>query len=91
MPPRRAAGRGCCSTPTECVYEFMVGDLDAWIDALRALATSSAGATATAHAPRITREDYVNLLLLEDLERGARPAPEARLNSASPRGLRSLA
>jgi hypothetical protein len=46
-----------------CVYEFMVGDLDAWIDALEAVYRRRAREEGNAYAPRITREGYVNLLL----------------------------
>ena len=46
-----------------CVYEFMVGDLDAWIDALERVYQRRARETGNDHAPRITREGYVNLLM----------------------------
>jgi hypothetical protein len=49
-----------------CVYEFMVGDLDAWIDLLerwfQLRERRGDGA-----APVIEREDHVNPLLLEDI------------------------
>lgn len=46
----------------DCVYEFMVGDLDGWIDVFELVyrRRRRAGREAT---PRITREDYVNVLL----------------------------
>ncbi|MGD9571614.1 MAG: hypothetical protein AB7V62_07025 [Thermoleophilia bacterium] len=49
----------------ECVYELLVGDLDAWIDSLEVVyrRRNKAGKP---HFPAITREDYVNLLLSED-------------------------
>ena len=46
-----------------CVYEFMVGDLDAWIDALEAVYRRRAREVGNDYAPRITREGYVNLLI----------------------------
>jgi len=46
-----------------CVYEFMVGDLDAWIDALERVYQRRARETGNDHTPRITREGYVNLLM----------------------------
>jgi hypothetical protein len=49
----------------ECVYEFMVGDLDSWIDAFELIYKRRA-AQGSPHVPTITREDYVNLLLGEE-------------------------
>jgi hypothetical protein len=49
----------------ECVYEFMVGDLDVWIDSLER-AYQRRIAAGKPHMPKITREDYVNLLLTEE-------------------------
>ncbi len=46
-----------------CVYEFMVGDLDAWIDALERVYQRRARETGDDYMPRITREGYVNLLM----------------------------
>jgi hypothetical protein len=46
-----------------CVYEFLVGDLDAWIDSLEAVYRRRARADGNDHMPRITREGYVNLLI----------------------------
>ena len=46
----------------ECVYEFMVGDLDGWIDVF-VLVYRKRGRTGREDTPRITREDYVNVLL----------------------------
>ena len=46
-----------------CVYEFMVGDLDAWIDSLVRVYQRRASGTGHDHMPRITREGYVNLLM----------------------------
>ena len=46
-----------------CVYEFMVGDLDAWIDSLERVYQRRTRETGTEHAPLITREGYVNLLM----------------------------
>jgi hypothetical protein len=50
---------------TVCVYEIMVSDLDAWIDSLERLYVNRAKSGRT-HKPTITREDYTNLLLVED-------------------------
>ena len=49
----------------ECVYEFMVGDLDGWIDTFE-LVFRRRRRQGREHAPTITREDYVNVLLMED-------------------------
>ncbi len=46
-----------------CVYEFMVGDLDAWIDALERVYQRRERETGDDHMPQITREGYVNLLM----------------------------
>jgi hypothetical protein len=48
-----------------CVYEFMVGDLDAWIDTFERVYQIRAKRGIT-HAPTITREGYVNVLLSEE-------------------------
>lgn len=48
----------------ECVYEIMVGDLDGWIDVLE-LVYRQRRRRGSEHAPRIVREDYVNVLLEE--------------------------
>lgn len=49
----------------ECVYEFMVGDLDAWIDLLeRFFQLRERRGEGT--APPIRREDHVNPLLMEE-------------------------
>ncbi len=49
----------------ECVYELMVGDLDSWIDSLERVYVLRAK-KGKPHAPTITREGCVNLLLVED-------------------------
>jgi hypothetical protein len=49
----------------ECVYEFMVGDLDGWIDVFE-LVYRKRRRMGKLHTPRITREDYINALLMED-------------------------
>jgi hypothetical protein len=46
----------------ECVYEFMVGDLDGWIDVFE-LVYRKRRRHGREFTPRITREDYVNVLL----------------------------
>ena len=50
---------------SECAYELMVGDLDAWIDSLERVYMLR-GKRGKAHCPTITREGYVNLLLVEE-------------------------
>ena len=64
MPAGGRRPRMMIHTP-ECTYEFMVGDLDSWIDSLERLYTLRAK-RGKAHAPTITREGYTNLLLVED-------------------------
>lgn len=44
-----------------CVYELIVGDLDAWIDAIQRVYEIRAKG-GRPYMPRITRENYVNLL-----------------------------
>ena len=50
---------------SECAYELMVGDLDAWIDSLERVYVLRAKKGKT-HRPTITRDGYVNLLLSDD-------------------------
>jgi hypothetical protein len=50
----------------DCVYQFMVGDLDSWIDSLERIYRLRVKRGASQHVPVITREDYENLLLDED-------------------------
>ena len=50
---------------SECTYEFMVGDLDSWIDSLERVYVLRAK-KGRSHMPTITREGYTNLLLVED-------------------------
>lgn len=49
----------------ECAYELMVGDLDSWIDSLEKVYAIRAKKGRT-YCPAITREGYVNLLLVEE-------------------------
>ena len=49
----------------ECTYEFMVGDLDSWIDSLERVYVIRAK-KGRDYKPTITREGYTNLLLIED-------------------------
>jgi hypothetical protein len=49
----------------ECVYEVMVGDLDGWIDVFE-LVYRQRRRRGKEHTPRIVREDYVNVLLMEE-------------------------
>lgn len=62
MPAGGRRPRMLIHTP-EVVFEFMVGDLDAWIDTLERIYQRRRRADAAAHQPRFTREGYVNLLL----------------------------
>lgn len=50
----------------ECVYEVMVGDLDGWIDILELGYHRRRRRTGNSYIPRITREDYENVLLEDD-------------------------
>jgi hypothetical protein len=45
----------------ETTYELMVGDLDAWIDALE-IVYEMRRERGLPHTPRVTREGYVNML-----------------------------
>lgn len=49
----------------ECVYELMVGDLDAWIDTFERVYQRRA-AKGRDYMPKVTREGYVNLLLEDE-------------------------
>jgi hypothetical protein len=49
----------------ECVYEFLVGDLDAWIDTLER-AYQIRRKRGKGYTPRVTREGYVNVLMVDD-------------------------
>jgi hypothetical protein len=49
----------------ECVYEFMVGDLDAWIDLLERF-FQLRERRGEGEAPRIKREGHLNPLLMEE-------------------------
>lgn len=46
----------------ECVYEFMVPDLDAWIDAIEIVCEKRVEQGRAERAPAIAREGYTNLL-----------------------------
>jgi hypothetical protein len=48
-----------------CIYEIMVPDLDAWIDAIQKVYQLRAKA-GRPHTPTVTREGYENLLLAEE-------------------------
>jgi len=64
MAPGGRRPRMLIHTPA-CVYEFMVGDLDSWIDSLERVYQRRVG-KGKPHSPKITREGYVNLLLTDD-------------------------
>jgi hypothetical protein len=64
LPPGGRRPRMILHTP-ECAYELMVGDLDSWIDSLERVYVLRAKRGKT-HSPTITREGYVNLLLVEE-------------------------
>ena len=49
----------------ECIYEFIVADLDAWIDALEKVYDLRAKA-GRPHRPTVTREGYENLLMADE-------------------------
>lgn len=61
MPPGGRRPRMLVHTP-ECVYELMVGDLDAWIDMLERVYRQRAR-RGEGEPPPITREGYTNVLL----------------------------
>lgn len=48
-----------------CVYEFMVGDLDAWIDALETV-YKLRERHGRPYRPTVTREGYTNMLTLDE-------------------------
>jgi hypothetical protein len=48
-----------------CVYEFMVGDLDAWIDSLERV-YQMRGANGKPHRPPTLRENHINVFLADD-------------------------
>ena len=62
MPPGGRRPRMLIHTDA-CVYEFLVGDLDAWIDSLEAVYRRRRREGGSDRMPRITREGYVNLLI----------------------------
>lgn len=49
-----------------CVYEFLVGDLDAWFDAIEKVFRLRADRTPGANLPTFTREGVENLMLAEE-------------------------
>lgn len=63
MPPGGKRPRMLIHTE-QCVYEFLVGDLDSWIDSLERVYQRRV-AQGKPHTPTFTREGYVNLLLDE--------------------------
>jgi hypothetical protein len=62
MPPGGRRPRMLIHTDA-CVYEFLVGDLDAWIDSLEGVYRRRARETGDDYAPRFSREGHVNLLI----------------------------
>jgi hypothetical protein len=64
MPPGGRRPRMLLHTPA-CVYEFIVPDLDGWIDSLQRVYQRRA-AKGKPHMPPVTREGYVNVLMMED-------------------------
>lgn len=64
VPPGGKRPRMLIHTP-ECVYEVMVGDLDAWIDAMRRVYQLRARA-GRPYMPAIRREGYTDMLYAED-------------------------
>jgi hypothetical protein len=49
----------------QCVYEFLVGDLDAWIDTLERV-YQIRRKRGKGFTPRVSREGYTNVLAMED-------------------------
>jgi len=49
-----------------CTYELMVGDLDSWIDGIERVYHVRVKRNESQHVAKITREDYENLLLVDD-------------------------
>lgn len=64
MPRGGRRPRMLIHTP-DCIYEFMVADLDTWIDSLERVYVLRVK-RGRPHMPTITREGYTNLLLIED-------------------------
>ena len=64
MPPGGRRPRMLLHTAT-CVYEFIVPDLDGWIDSLERVYQRRV-AKGKPHTPTVTREGYVNVLMMED-------------------------
>ena len=48
-----------------CVYEFLVGDLDSWIDTLERV-YQMRRKRGKGFTPRVTREGYTNVLMVEE-------------------------
>ena len=63
-PPSLKRSRLILQTP-ECHYELLVGDLDAWIDAMEKV-YDLRQKDGRPHKPETLRDDYENLLLAED-------------------------
>ena len=61
MPPGGRRPRMILHTDV-CAYEFLVGDLDAWIDTLERVYQRRMKA-GKPYMPRVTRDGYVNVLL----------------------------
>lgn len=64
MPPGGRRPRVLIHTEA-CVYEFLVGDLDAWIDTLERVYQMRVQ-SGKPHRPLVRREDHVNIMLAEE-------------------------
>lgn len=49
----------------ECIYEFMVGDLDGWIDTMERTYQVRAG-NGKPHRPEVLREGHTNIFLVDE-------------------------
>lgn len=62
-PPAGKRSRMLLHTP-DCIYEFMVGDLDGWIDTLERV--YQIRAKDGGHRPNTVREGHINIFLVDE-------------------------